>query len=198
MTDEPNMNRTPSTLPIGDADTGSASPALPNERMPTVIEGVYALRERVGSGGFAEVRRADVDLERFDYTTLYAYTQVQGNTHIERRRRAEEFSRRLAEQDLDVATIRAILAAAGIPVPGDVVAVKIATLKLKGDLDRFEAEWKNLICLNHENVVKVYGGGTYQGLHYYAMEYIEAIVSPREKLEIILQSARGLGECPET
>jgi len=33
-------------------------------------------------------------------------------------------------------------------------AVKVSNGK--GDIRRFEAEWRNLLCLNHENVIQVY------------------------------------------
>ncbi|MFP4029414.1 MAG: hypothetical protein ACLFWL_16630 [Candidatus Brocadiia bacterium] len=42
-----------------------------------VIDGVYVLKEKLGKGGMASVYLAEVDLTRFDYTTLYAYTQVE-------------------------------------------------------------------------------------------------------------------------
>ncbi len=74
-----------------------------------VVDKVYTLREPLGEGGMAVVHEADVDLERFDYTLLYAYTQVRGETHGERRKRAEELARELGGKTLDPATVRAIL-----------------------------------------------------------------------------------------
>ena len=70
--------------------------------MATSIDGVYTLRQQIGRGGMAVVCLADVDLTQFDYTTLYAYAQVQGATHLERRRGAEELARELATKVLDL------------------------------------------------------------------------------------------------
>jgi len=165
----------------------------------STLDGIYTLKEKVGQGGMAEVWLAEVDLDRFDYTTLYAYTQVQGETHLERRRKAEELARELADKELDLGTVRTILETQRIPVPGETVAVKIGVGQ--ADLQRFEAEWKNLLCLSHENVIEVYGGGIHEDRPYYAMEYLENLVSPkrikeeyslRDKLGVIVQGGRGL------
>ena len=90
--------------------------------------------------------------------------------------------------------MRSILEAHNIPLPPEQVAVKVAVRNT--DPARFETEWKNLLCLSHENVVKVYGGGEYQFRPYYAMELLKDLVAPatikkeftlREKLEIIVK-----------
>jgi formylglycine-generating enzyme required for sulfatase activity/prenyltransferase beta subunit len=164
-----------------------------------VIDGVYALKEKIGQGGMAAVYRAELDLDRFDYTTLYAYTQVSADSHHERRRKAEELAGRLHGQKLDPATLRAVLEAQNIPVPPAEVAVKIAIGE--SEPARFEAEWKDLLCLNHPNVVNVYGGGVYMGRPYYSMELLRNIVPSKrviedltlaQKLDIALQAGRGL------
>jgi len=164
-----------------------------------IIDGVYALKKKLGKGGMAVVYLADVDLTRFDYTTLYAYTQVQGDTHTERRKKAESLAAQLKEKSLDLATMRVVLETQNIPLPAEQVAVKIATGQF--DPARFEGEWKNLMCLNNPNVVQVYGGGIYMKRPYYAMELLSNIVAPkrirkeftiRQKLEIVIQAGRGL------
>ncbi|MFP4177039.1 MAG: serine/threonine protein kinase [Candidatus Brocadiia bacterium] len=164
-----------------------------------VMDGAYILKEKIGVGGMAVVYRAEVDLSQFDYTVLYAYTQVDASTHAERRRKAEDFARKLREEDLDPGTVRAILRAQEIPLPGEVVALKVAAMNVP--VARFEAEWKNLLCLNHPNVVEVYGGGTDGGRPYYAMELMSDLVTPqhvadrfslRDTIRVIIQAGRGL------
>ena len=167
--------------------------------MTTIIDGVYALKEKIGEGGMASVYLAEVDLARFDYTTLYAYTQVQGASHSERRENAEGLAKELKSKSLDLATMRVILETQNIPIPNNNVAVKVLTGR--EGVDRFEGEWKNLLCLNHPNVVHVYGGGVYQKRAYYSMELIENLVQPKEikksfsmkdKLNVLIQAGRGV------
>lgn len=165
----------------------------------TVVAGIYTLREPLASGGMAEVWLADVDLGRFDYTTLYAYTQAVGTTHVERRKRADSLVRNLRAHNLDTEAVRSVLMSSGVPIPAEQVAVKIA---FDGSQPaRFEAEWKNMICLNHPNVVQVYGGGAHGDLPYYVMELLTDIVPTRQlvsefalaaKLHVILQTSRGI------
>jgi serine/threonine protein kinase len=58
-----------------------------------------------------------------------------------------------------------------------------------------------VLCLNHDNVIKVYGGGAYKGRPYYAMEYLANLVKPKtikesftieQKLEVLIQAGKGL------
>jgi serine/threonine protein kinase len=134
------------------------------------IDGVYTLRRKVGEGGMAEVYHASVNLETFDYSLLYAYTQVDGKTHADRQEAARELVKRLDRRALDPWTVRALLEAQHIPVPAVDASVKIS--KAGADVERFKAEWQYLLCLSHPNVIAVYGGGEYKGRPYYAMEYL--------------------------
>ncbi len=166
---------------------------------PIVLDNIYTLGKKIGDGGMAEVFLADVNLDNFDYTMLYAYTQVQGDNHIERFQNAEAFARELQGQDLDVKTVQTILKAHKIPLPEGKVAIKLAKDGLNND--RFMAEWKGLVCLHHENVIQVYGGGMHGDKPYYAMEVLPTILSTKEihqfclrdKIDYIIQSAQGLG-----
>ena len=165
----------------------------------TVIDGVYTLIEQIAEGGMAVIYRAEVNEDAFDYTRLYAYTQVQGRTHAERQQRAAELASTLANEQLDRNTMRTILRAQRIPLPPSQVVVKVA--KAEMDVARFEAEWQNLLCLNHPNLIKVFGGGTYLGRQYYAMERLDGLIGPEvivsqfplaEKLKVVIQAGRGL------
>lgn len=164
-----------------------------------VIDGVFTLTKRLGQGSMSVVMLAEADLEAFDYTTLYAYTQVQGSNHIDRRQKAENLAESLRGKPLDPQTMRTILSAQGIPIPDKSVAIKIATQE--GYTPRFEGEWKNLLCLSHPNLVEVYGGNVYLGQPYYVMQVLNNIVPVKtikeeftieERLNIILQAAKGL------
>ena len=86
-----------------------------------LFDGVYTLGEKIAEGGMATVYRAAVDLVRFDYRLLYAYTQVRGANNAERRRNAEAFVEALADKPVDLATVRSILEAHHIPLPERVV-----------------------------------------------------------------------------
>lgn len=164
-----------------------------------LIDGVFAINKRIGVGGMSKVYQADVDLGRFNYSQLYAYTQVNANSHKEKLERSIEMCKQMDEMNLDLKTVRKILMLQKIPVPQGKVALKIANDDAK--FDRFHAEWRSLICLNHENVIKVYGGGDFQGRPYYAMELVDNLVSAEHimkkfplkyKLEIIIQAAKGI------
>ena len=163
------------------------------------LDNTYLLLLQLGRGGTATVHFATVDLDAFDYAKLYSYTQVQGKTHAERIALSEVFAVRLRQTTLDRITMQAILEAHKIPLPGDHVAVKLANSGV--DPVRFENEWKYLICLNHPNVIQVYGGGTHNGQPYYAMEVLRPVIDHhtilmaldlQERISAVLQAARGL------
>lgn len=164
-----------------------------------VIDGAYKLIKPLGKGGMATVYLAEVDLSKVNYTLLYAYTQVQADSHAKRVELAEELSETLKDKDLDWKTIRSLLEAQNIPVPPRKVALKLAHQGIRSE--RFDDEWKYLICLSHPNVIKVFGGGECKGRPYYIMEYLPKMISEQElignasvekKLRIISMAGEGL------
>ena len=163
------------------------------------VDGVYWVKERIGEGGMAEIYRVEVDLDAFDYSMLFAYTQADGETHAQRQAQARELNRKLEKKDLDPNTVRAILEAQRMPVPGKVAALKLA--KPGADRGRFDAEWQYLMCLHHPNLIDVYGGGIWRGHPYYVMEHLTdtvpmketlATTSLLEKLELMRQVGESL------
>ncbi len=164
-----------------------------------VFDNIYNIRQKLGKGGMSTVFLAEVDLSKFDYSTLFAYTQVQADTHTKRRKEAEKLARSLRGKHLDPATMHTILRAQNIPVPGREVALKVATHNVNHK--RFAGEWQNLLCLSHPNVIEVYGGGEYRQQPYYVMQFLNTMVplprmlkefTLREKLNVLMEAGRGL------
>ncbi len=164
-----------------------------------VIDGIYTLLGKVGGGGMATVYRAFVDLSKFDYKLFYSYSLVKGRSHGERLRKAAELALEPGSAGLTREDIRRILKDEGIPLPGAMVALKLA--KENCCAERFESEWKNLLCLNHPHVIKVYGGGRHGERLYYVMELVENVVQTKEiicdfelpdRVKVIIQAGRGL------
>ncbi len=92
------------------------------------------------------------------------------------------------------------------------VAVKILPAHLaakEGFRERFSLEAKAVGRINSPHVVQVYGAGTSaEGLHYFAMEYVEGAdlahrlkhglrPNNREALDLVIQAARGLAAAGE-
>jgi len=92
------------------------------------------------------------------------------------------------------------------------VAVKILPVHLaakEGFRERFSLEAKAVGRINSPHVVQVYGAGTSpEGLHYFAMEYVEGAdlgyrlkhglrPNTREALDVVTQAARGLAAAGE-
>ena len=147
----------------------------------------------------ASVYLADVDISKVNYSLLYAYTQVNEDSHAKRIQLAEELAGSLKDKNLDWKTVRTLLEAQDIPVPPKKVALKLAHKDSKPK--RFQDEWRYLICLNNKNLIKVFGGGEYRGRYYYVMEVMPGIVTKKdiienftihEKLKVIFGAGKGL------
>lgn len=179
--------------------------AMSNEgNSNSTIDDVFTLKRRIGIGGMASVYEAEVNLDSFDYSQLYAYTQVQGENHRDKLTKVNLMSQKMKHFDLDHNTIRQILELHGIPIPGKKIAIKWS--KPNMNQARFMAEWRSLICLNNENVIKVFGGDTYLERPYYAMEYLDNLIPPhiifkefslKERLEVIIDACKGVSSLHE-
>lgn len=170
----------------------------------TVIDGVFTLIKKIGSGGMASVYQAETNLDFFDYSQLYAYTQVHGENHKEKLIKVEQMSQKMNGCNLDNRTLQQILMFHGIPTPEKNIAIKF--LKPNMDHERFLAEWRSLICLSCDHVIKVYGGGSYKGHLYYTMEYLDQLIHPKkilsdftikQKLDVIIDACKGVSSLHE-
>lgn len=170
-----------------------------NSNLNKTIAEVLTLKKIIGVGGASKVFSAELDLKKFDFSRLYAYTQVQGSNHSARLNKANTMVEEISDLKLDKNTIKQILKLQKIALPHKEVAVKIS--KPDSSPEMFEAEWKNLICLNDKNVIQVYCGGKHGNHLYYAMELIHDVVSSQtiitefdlqQKLLIIFRAGRGL------
>src|SRR6516165_10470369 len=69
------------------------------------------------------------------------------------------------------------------------VALKVLTVGQQLgplQLKRFEREAKAAALLHHTNIVPVFGVGEHEGVHYYAMQYIEGLSLDAVLREVIL------------
>jgi serine/threonine protein kinase len=74
------------------------------------------------------------------------------------------------------------------------VALKVIGERASGDetlRSRFDREAKAAAKLHHTNIVPVFGRGEFQGLLYYAMQYIRG-----RGMDKILREIRRLGDAP--
>jgi serine/threonine protein kinase len=161
------------------------------------IDNAFTIIKEIGRGGMASVYLAEVDHSTVNYTLLYAYTQVNG-THSEKVRKANELAKQL-EGKIDRTSIMNSLESNNIQMPSKYVALKLAHEGIRNQ--RIEEEWKYLISLNHPNVIKVYGGGIFNGRPYYIMECVPDIISIKDiiyefkvedRIKIIFNAGKGL------
>jgi len=172
---------------------------LGKDHLNISISEAIKLKNLIGVGGASKVFAASLDLKKFDFKKLYAYTQVQANTHSARLNKVGAVVEEISNLDLDSSTIKQILKLQNIALPHKEVAVKVSKDGISEEL--FEAEWRNLICLNNKNVIQVYCGGKHNNHLYYAMELVHDVISPKtiitefdchQKLLVIFRAGRGL------
>jgi len=173
-----------------------------DEELPkTIAHGQYTLQNRLGQGGMAAVYRAQVDLESFDYALVVSgHETVTGETEDERaeqRKVRYELWRKKSR-----AQLTKVCSEFNLPYPKDgLAAVKVMIPQEREDaVLRFEAEWRQLLAINHPHLIKVFGGGYEDNVPWYAMEIVENILPVEKirklpelaKLDVIFQAASGL------
>ncbi|WP_372366405.1 serine/threonine protein kinase [Candidatus Uabimicrobium sp. HlEnr_7] len=160
----------------------------------------YIVDKPIGQGSMAYIYRASVNLAQFDFAGLIAYWEAQKENvppeSIEAYCNYRKDIWDSQSQDQLIAYCRE----QEICFPeGQVCALKV--LKEKKHIERFFTEWQKTIGLREPHLLQVYGGGKFQEAYYYSMEYISNPcslselykLSLREKIELILQAAKGLG-----
>ena len=65
------------------------------------IENVYTKNSVITKNALFTIYEAEINLDKFDYDMLYAYTQVSGLTLNKRALEAEKFAKKLSEKNLD-------------------------------------------------------------------------------------------------
>lgn len=172
-----------------------------DSELPKVIaDGQYTLQQRIGQGGMAVVYLAQVDLSKFDYAMVVAGHEAATGTVEERLAyRAAKYE---AWKQKSPAELKGVCDRFTLPYPRDsTAAVKVMIPQQREDAAvRFEAEWRQLLAINHPHLIKVFGGGREGDVPYYSMEVVRNIIPIKQarqlpekvKLDMVFQAAGGL------
>jgi len=181
-----------------------------NGNLELIVDNTYTIVDELGKGNMGQVFLSDVDEDKFDWVTLYAYKENRAQKTSEglpdsRDKHFKDIEKRIKQLKSHPEALPKVKAA----IPDSLRPSKKCALKLSTNLDhadRFEGEWKNLLGINHPNVIKVYGGGktNFRGheVLYYSMEALDGVIDSkysrklplRQKLDIIKRAALGLDE----
>ena len=143
------------------------------------IENVYTKNSVITKNALFTIYEAEINLDKFDYDMLYAYTQVNGLTLNKRALEAEKFAQKLSEKNLDSQTIRTILETQNIKLPS-----KSATfIESNNSFDnKFFINKHNLfLYTQHPNLITIYASGKENDKVYVTTESLENRM-PTEKL----------------
>ena len=157
----------------------------------------YTIVKRIGKGGMAFVYEADVDLDHFDFAFLLAGWNARKAKEGEPRE-CDHYYRVWKGKKTEL--LRQSVERLAIPYPRQGKCALKVLLPGTPQQERFTAEWRRLLAMDHPNLVEIYGGGEFVCHPYYAMALIvnrlpEDILFSlplEDKLEIVLQTARGL------
>jgi len=174
-----------------------------DEQLPQKIAGgQYKLVSRLGKGAMAIVYLAEVNLELFDFALALSGHQVaqeaatSDDIEVRQQQRYEELKKKPKAELLRLCN------EANVAYPKDgKAAVKVMIPGSREDLlPRFEAEWRQLMGFNHDNLIVVYGGGVDGEVVWYSMHPVFDILSldevraldPESTLSLIDEAAKGL------
>ncbi len=143
------------------------------------IENVFTKEGVITKNALFTIYKAEINLDKFDYDMLYAYTQVNGLTLKKRALEAEKFAQKLSEKNLDNQTIRTILETQNISLPPK-SATFIESVN-SFDPDFFHSKHNLFLYTQHPNLITVYASGLTENKVYVATESLEKRM-PTEKL----------------
>lgn len=163
------------------------------------MEEVFQRGEEISEDALLTVYKAKINLDKFDYGKLYAFTQVSGLTLQLRAEAAEKFAEKLSAKNLDNGTIKTILEAQNVKLPESDASLVIAKDML--DHNFYESNKDQYLYLSHPNLVDIYTSETENGLTYAALENLQDALKEeellknfgeKETLNAIIQISRGV------
>ena len=143
------------------------------------IENVYTKDGVITKNALFTIYKAEINLDKFDYDMLYAYTQVNGITLNKRAFEAEKFAQKLSEKNLDNQTIRTILETQNVALPPKSATFIEANSCL--DTKFFHNKHNLFLYTQHPNLITIYASGVDGKSTYVATESLENRM-PTEKL----------------
>ena len=143
------------------------------------IETVYTKEGVITKNALFTIYKAEINLDKFDYDMLYAYTQVTGLTLSKRALEAEKFALKLSEKNLDNQTIRTILETQNIELPPKSATFIEATNSF--DTKFFNNKHNLFLYTQHPNLITIYASGLENDRVYVATESLSNRM-PTEKL----------------
>lgn len=173
-------------------------------QLPYELDDAYRLDRMLGTGGMSAVYQATVDLAKFDFAMVVAFSEAARSGNLEQSKGRRMARYRLWQRKPNH-ELRSLCDKHGCPYPADrQAAVKVLHSHLAQRPSiraRFQSEWQALLSLASPHLVQVYGAGISKanGAHYYAMELIGDLLSLEEvaalplpdRLRVIGQAAAG-------
>ncbi len=163
------------------------------------IDSVYTRDGTITENALFTVYKAEINLDKFDYDMLYAYTQVSGLTLDKRAEEAEKFAQKLGEKNLDNQTIRTILETQNIELPPKSATFIKSTSNFETDF--FEQKQNLFLYTQHPNLITIYASGMEENSAYAATESLANQLATEKlfetftlegKINLVIQVSRAV------